>query len=204
MRKPLTELETAQVVALTERIKAKAAAEFFSDPGLPEELQKDLREGWEVLEERRRERARAGAPLLPGGCLVLGDSSVLAQSMADFHNRLADSLGVGVEAVRLRREGTRILADVALPDGWPRDTPGEVRAAVLTHHLVGTTVGIGGEFFSGELKLDQKTIEHYIRGLVGELNELYRSELIERLTAVRTVRAELVPRTWVADEDDDR
>lgn len=186
----LTELEVARLEAITEQLRARAAAEFFSDPGLPAELQKDLHEGWAVLQERKRERMKAGVPLPPGGCMILGERSVVAQCLAEFHNSLARVLGVEAGAVRLRWEkrgvetdhvSSRIVADVALPEGWPAGA--------------GQLAELGAGCF-GVRKEDpdyQHLIEDYLRVLMHGLNELYQRDVRLRISQVRTVRSELVP-----------
>ena len=179
MPNKLTELEAARLAGMVEQMRGRAAAEFFADPGLHPDLQKDLQEGWLVLQERRVERAKAGVPLPPGGCLVLGDSSVVAQCLAEFHNRLAESLGVEVGAVKLRREHGSVVADVQLPEGWPT-------AEVLRGQLASVVA-------SGR-PVDKELIANYLRFLVAGLNEIYARDVRQRLQACRQVRAELFPR----------
>lgn len=170
-----------------ERARQRAAADFFRDPGLPEDVQKDLLEGWDVYQERVRVREEAGSPLPPGGCLTLGESSVLAQCLADFHMALAEILGVPTEAVKLRIDGggpvapnviqsakRKVIADVELPEDWPRGT---------THE---------GQFNRMDAEF-KKFVQLYLDDLVTRLNQKLWADAKERLATVRLVRSELIP-----------
>jgi hypothetical protein len=203
-------LAEAKLGGFLEAAKRRAADEFFSDPGLPEPLRAELAEGWAVLEQRRREREKSGIPLTPGACVVLGVSSVYAQAMADFHNRLAGVLDVPPQCVRLRREDdsvfgglVHVVADVELPEGWPRECDDAHRLkAYMTCALHGNCPDDKFEqvlrnYESGELKLAPDLVQQYLNGLIGELNIMFRREMLERLEALQTVRVELVP--WDAD-----
>jgi len=102
-----------------EKLRDKIARDFFGEKGIPPEL----KQGWAVLEQLRKEREKVNYPLPPGGCLLLGRESVLAGCMAELHTALANMLHMSVDCIRLRLEKDdfgkiRPAADVEPPDDW--------------------------------------------------------------------------------------
>lgn len=160
-------------------LKEHAAQSFFDGFDFPLEVKEELKAGYDALQERRRERALAGAPLPSGGTFVLGRHAIVAQCLAEFHNALAHNLGIDVSAIRLRQEDRRIVADLSLPDNW------------LTSRM--------GAKFYGALRDVPKDkdegvyIDQYLRLLVENLNEIFRYNVATRLAHFCEVRASLVP-----------
>lgn len=127
-----------------ERKKNEAVRRFFGEAGIPPALA----EQWGVLQERRRVRAKAGAPLPPGGSLILGFQAATAAVMAEAHNRLAAELRVDTKAIKLKlkRSDTgamTLVADFTPPDDWvcpfpmmPTRLPDEAMREVIAHRMV--------------------------------------------------------------------
>jgi hypothetical protein len=160
-------------------LKEHAAQSFFDGFDFPPEVKEELKTGYDALQERRRERVLAGAPLPPGGTFVLGRHAIVAQCLAEFHNAMASSLGIEASAIRLRQEGRRIVADLSLPDDW------------LTSRM-------GTKFFGAlrDVPKDKDEgvyIDQYLRLLVDNLNEIFRFNVATRLAHFCEVRPSLVP-----------
>jgi hypothetical protein len=103
----------------TERLKDEAVRSFFGEDGIPP----DLKEGWGIYEQRREARAEVGAPLPPGGCLVLGREATIAGVVAEAHMKLSAVLRIDSKAVKLRikRDDAgrlNLVADVDPPNDW--------------------------------------------------------------------------------------
>ena len=116
-------------------LRDRAARAFFDEAGIPP----DLKRGWAVLEERRREREKVRAPLPPGGCFLLGYQAIVAGCLAEIHSILCGWLRLPPSAIRLRLERTeklglrkfRPVADFEIPDDWVLPVGGEVAQKVL-------------------------------------------------------------------------
>lgn len=174
----ITDQEGRAVVLPTrfvERARERAALRFFNDPGLPEDIQNELTAGWCALQERIRSRAEAGAPMPPGGCVLLGEGSVFAQALADMHNALAEILGVPTAAVKIKvLDGKRVSADVELPEDWPTGTAHE-------HEFKRMDAGF------------KAFVQLYLDDLTRRLNDQFWADVRERMAAVYSGRLELIP-----------
>jgi hypothetical protein len=121
-----------------EEIRDRAVRRFFGEAGVPPHLAA----GWAQLDEDRRLREEIGAPLPPGGVLLLGRESVIAGCMAELHGGLAAMLSISVDRIRLKLDRTphgRLspIADIDLPSDWllPVATSGDDPDAATERYL---------------------------------------------------------------------
>lgn len=154
-----------------ERRKNEAVREFFGEEGLP----KDLQQGWAIYEQRREQRLKVGAPLPPGGCLVLGREAAMAGAMAEAHMKLSAALRLHSNAIRLRLkrdEAGRInlVAAVDPPDDW----------------IIPITLG------DQPAQDPKEAAKVYIQSVLKQINIWFREVASERLAACDLVRVNLL------------
>jgi len=163
----MTPVETE---ASVERLKDEAVRAFFGEEGIPP----DLKKGWAIYEQRRKERDRVEAPLPPGGCLLLGREATVAGAMAEAHMKLAAALHIDTRAIKLslkRDEANRInlIADVSPPDDWV------------------IPIAIGNQ----AAQTPQEAAKVYIQSVLRQINLWFRTEVGVRLEASEKIRPEL-------------
>jgi len=161
---------TLDILAIAARLAAgkdASAQAFFGQ--LPEAFRDELFLGWRVYEERKAVRASVGAPLPPGGCFVLGDRAVIGGLLAEIHNKLAETLRVRPERIKLAPSGEGIGVEAFLPRDWLPPT---------------------GKLPSGPL---MRAIELYVQAAAEDADAQYRRLLPLRLAVAHLVRRSLIP-----------
>jgi hypothetical protein len=158
-----------QTEASVERLKDEAVRSFFGEAGIPP----DLKQGWAIYEQRRKQRAKVGAPLPPGGCLLLGREATVAGVMAEAHMKLSVALRIDSAAIKLRlkrddADRVNLVADVDPPNDW----------------IMPVSVG-------GEAQTPQEAAKIYIKSALIQINAWFREEVGRRLDACAVVRTDL-------------
>lgn len=160
-----------------ERLKNSAVKEFFGEDGVPV----DLKKGWAIYEQRRQARAKVGAPLPPGGCLLLGREAVVGGAVAEAHMKLAAGLRINPKAIKLRlkKDGggkVNLVADVDAPTDW-----------VIPVARLGS-------------QAPQDAARTYIQSVLMHINVWFRTEVLKRLEASELIRPELQQRVIPWDD----
>jgi hypothetical protein len=158
-----------QTEASAERLKDEAVRAFFGEEGIPP----DLKKGWAIYEQRREQRVKVGAPLPPGGCLLLGREATVAGVMAEAHMKLSVALRIDSAAIKLRLKRdeagrVNLVADVDPPSDW----------------IMPVAIG-------GEAQTPQEAAKIYIKSALIQINAWFREEVGRRLDACAVVRTDL-------------
>jgi hypothetical protein len=165
---------------LLERRKDQAVQAFFAESGIPS----DLKEGWAIYQQRRKMREGVGAPLPPGGCLLLGREATVAGVMAEAHMKLSAALRIDSKAIKMRLKRNEdghvnLVADVDPPSNW----------------IIPVAV-------DRQTQTPQEAAKLYIQRSLMQINTWFRSVVGERLVACEIVRPELQQRVapWGGDD----
>ncbi len=164
-------LKMAQLQAALGKIYKNKEADFFK------EMPPELRQNYNIYQQRRAAYAKAGHPLPPGGSFILGNEAVVGGCMAELHSALARMLGLPPDHINLRlargADGFRVEADITMPKDYtlPMEVVGQ--SPVTTQAEV------------------REIYRQYMDSVVTLLNEQFRKDVALRSEANLRVNPDL-------------
>lgn len=106
-----------------------------------DEIPESIERGWDRIEARTKMFSEAGRPIPRGGCLLLGQSSVVGGALAEMHMELCSVLKVGADSIDLRLDNVagdiKPVVDIRVPDGWVLPVANQIKDPDLAirHYL---------------------------------------------------------------------